>query len=271
MPPPPPGSAPPMPPMGGMPPPPPPPPEPPRPITEGPNYQKSLLSMVAPGAPGAPPPPPPPPGGAPVQKPQDDIYSESSIFKTNNWRERKTSRIGGLDEGAGTFAQGLVSDDPLTRPSRLNKESVVTGGLFDGGALKDGADEKKTQALGLFDDSDDEREAKKELQQSQMEVQEPVKKYAQKPKGMFDIDEEEEDDGFFAKKVQEQKKTIVPDFLGGGDSDDEDEFKPKLLSKKAGLPALGNNKPKKTLFGDDSDEDLGFVKVDEKPKQLPKI
>lgn len=36
-----------------------------------------------------------------------------------------------------------------------------------------------------------------------MEVQEPVKKYAQKPKGMFDIDEEEEDDGFFAKKVQE--------------------------------------------------------------------
>lgn len=164
MPPPPPGSAPPMPPMGGMPPPPPPPPEPPRPITEGPNYQKSLLSMVAPGAPGAPPPPPPPPGGAPVQKPQDDIYSESSIFKTNNWRERKTSRIGGLDEGAGTFAQGLVSDDPLTRPSRLNKESVVTGGLFDGGALKDGADEKKTQALGLFDDSDDEREAKKELQ-----------------------------------------------------------------------------------------------------------
>lgn len=63
----------------------------------------------------------------------------------------------------------------------------------------------------------------------------------------------------------------MPDFLGGGDSDDEDEFKPKLLSKKAGLPALGNNKPKKTLFGDDSDEDLGFVKVDEKPKQLPKI
>jgi hypothetical protein len=36
-----------------------------------------------------------------------------------------------------------MSDEP--RPSRLNKESVVTGGgLFDGGALKDGNETKKT-------------------------------------------------------------------------------------------------------------------------------
>ena len=86
---------------------------------------------------------------------------------------------------------------------------------------------------------------------------------------MFDIDEEEEDDGFFAKKVAEPKKTVMPNFLDK-DSDHEDEFKPKLLSKAAGLPKVGAPKPKKTLFGDDSDDDGGFVKVEEKPK-LPEI
>jgi hypothetical protein len=80
---------------------------------------------------------------------------------------------------------------------------------------------------------------------------------------MFDIDEEDESGTFFDKKAPEPKKTVMPDFLGGGDSEDEDEFKPKMLSKKAGLPAVGgNNKPKKTLFGDDSDDDGGFVKVE---------
>ena len=55
--------------------------------------------------------------------------------------------------------------------------------------------------------------------------------------------------------------------MGNDDSDDEDEFKPKKLAK-AGLPAIGKAKPKKTLFGEDSDDDGGFVKVEEKPKPL---
>ena len=91
----------------------------------------------------------------------------------------------------------------MSRPSRLNKDVVSGGGLFDGAALKSQDESKKTQAMGLFDDSDDEREAKKELEKSKREAapsKDPVKKYAQKPKGMFDIDEEEEDEGFFAKK-----------------------------------------------------------------------
>ena len=164
-----------MPPNPGMPPPPPGPPEPPRPITDGANYQQSLLTMVAqpPAPPGGPPAPPSAPDGS------GDIYAESSIFKTNNWRERKTSRIGGPGDDAGTFAQGLMADEP-SRPSMLNKQSVVTGGgLFDGAALKDGNETKKTQAIGLFDDSDDEREAKKEIERSQREEQSaaPVKNY----------------------------------------------------------------------------------------------
>ena len=79
--------------------------------------------------------PPAPPGPAAPQDATGDIYGESSIFKTNDWRQRKTSRIGGPGDDAGTFAQGLMSEEP--RMSRLNKQSVVTGGgLFDGGALK---------------------------------------------------------------------------------------------------------------------------------------
>ena len=160
----------PMPPATGMPPPP---PEPPRPITDGNNYKQSLLSMMAqppapPGAPPAPPGGPPAPPGAPPGAPAEgaaDIYADSSIFKTNNWRERKTSRIGGAGDDAGTFAQGLLSEEP--RASKYNKETVVSGGgLFDGGALKSKDETKKTQAIGLFDDSDDEREAKKEIERS---------------------------------------------------------------------------------------------------------
>jgi hypothetical protein len=65
----------------------------------------------------------------------DSVYEDSSIFKTGNWRERKFSRVGGPNDGDGTFAQGLISDE--RRPSMLNKGSVVSGGgLFDGGALK---------------------------------------------------------------------------------------------------------------------------------------
>ena len=135
--------------------------------------------MAAPPAPpgGQPGAPPAPPGGAPADSVASEMYADSSIFKTNNWRERKTSRIGGAGDDAGTFAQGLLSEEP--RPSRLNKETVVSGGLFDGGALKSKDETKKTQAIGLFDDSDDEREAKKEIERSQREEKaaDPVKKY----------------------------------------------------------------------------------------------
>jgi hypothetical protein len=43
-----------------------------------------------------------------------------------------------------------------------------------------------------------------------------------------------------------------------------------MLTKKAGLPVVGATKAKKTLFGDDSDNDNdgGFVKAEEK-KKLP--
>jgi hypothetical protein len=81
-------------------------------------------------------PPPPPPAAAP-QEPKDtgDIYDDSSIFTTNKWR--KASRVADIGEDAGTFAQGLVSEDPISRGSMFNKKGLVSGGgLFDGAALK---------------------------------------------------------------------------------------------------------------------------------------
>jgi hypothetical protein len=39
-----------------------------------------------------------------------------------------------------------------------------------------------------------------------------------------------------------------------------------MLTKKGGPSAIGGNKPKKNLFGDDSDNDGGFVKAEEKQK-----
>jgi len=46
---------------------------------------------------------------------------------------------------------------------RKTKTSIVVDGLFGGSALKGDEEKKNTVPNGLFDDSDDEKELKKEL------------------------------------------------------------------------------------------------------------
>jgi hypothetical protein len=180
----------------------------------------------------------------------DEMYGKSNLFK-GNWRDRKQTRYGqGADEN--NFADNLDEDDPLTR---RRQKSVIADGLFGATDMKDedeGTDHTPSLPGGLFDDSDEERELKQEMQESQQV------KNAEKPKGLFDIAEEDEAPDFAEQKKEDMEKKAKK-FLD--DSEDEDEFKPVQravsIHQKTQAPVAPPQK-KAGLFGESDEEEDSF-------------
>jgi len=86
------------------------------------------------------------------------VESSSGLFAPS-WRNRQSKLMG--DDEDGGFASGLGVDDPTRR--RMTKTgSIVADGLFGGSDIKGDVGGKEL-AGGLFDDSDDEKELKKEV------------------------------------------------------------------------------------------------------------
>lgn len=204
------------------------------------------------------------------QAPNDDIYGQSSLFRGGNWRDRKQGRLG--NDGDGGFADNLEEEDPMRR--RMTKTSIVADGLFSAHDMKgEGGDQNKTTLPGgLFDDSDEEKELKKEMKKVQ-ENMSSMKQVSEPPKkaDLFAIEEDDDDVAYLNKQKEEEKKKIAKKLLG--DSDDEDEFKPQLRKPSVmQAPPMPPQPPapKKQAFLEDSDEESFKPAAPAKTSNIPK-
>jgi hypothetical protein len=144
-----------------------------------------------------------PPSSRP-QAADDDVYGGSGLFQSS-WRNNTQKKAGygmfaGEDDGG---TSGAFAEEGINGTITKQKETLVTGGLFSGDALKDnevGAAPTKTKQGGgnsrlkkVFDDEDEDDDFEEEKKKPSP-LGGSSKPQGKSAGGLFRIDDDDEDD-----------------------------------------------------------------------------